>query len=85
MIDAENGISPGNYVATLTMLWNQSGAFIPFVQNVPITVKIQPSLTQSAASLLVPKSTASIMFYIVLVLVIILIIVAVRTRARRGV
>jgi hypothetical protein len=85
MVDAENGISPGNYVATLTMLWNQSGAFIPFVQNVPITVKIQPSLTQSAASLLVPKSTASIMFYIVLVLVIVLIIVAVRTRARRGV
>ncbi len=84
MVDAESGVSPGNYKVTLTMLWNQSGSLIPFIQNVPLTVKIQPSLGQSAANLLVPRSIASIMFYVVVILVIALIVVAIRARARRA-
>ncbi len=83
MVDAESGVSPGNYKVTLTMLWNQSGSLIPFIQNVPLTVKIQPSLGQSVANLLVPRSIASIMFYVVVILVIALIVVAIRARARR--
>ncbi|KUO88305.1 MAG: hypothetical protein AT712_06680 [Caldivirga sp. CIS_19] len=81
MVDVQNGINPGDYRATLTLLWNQTGSLIPMVQNDAFTIHVNPSLSQQFVSLLIPNKPSSILFYIVLILVIILIALLARSRA----
>jgi len=81
MVDAQNGINPGDYRVTLTLLWNQTGSLIPMVQNDAFTIHVNPSLSQQFVSLLIPNKPSSILFYIVLILVIILIALLARSRA----
>ncbi|WP_291767209.1 COG1361 S-layer family protein [Caldivirga sp. UBA161] len=81
MVDVQNGINPGDYKVTLTLLWNQTGSLIPMVQNDEFTVHVNPSLSQQFVSLLIPNKLASILFYVVLILIIILLVLLARSRS----
>ncbi|MGC9136092.1 MAG: COG1361 S-layer family protein, partial [Caldivirga sp.] len=81
MVDVQNGIDPGNYKVTLTLLWNQTGSLIPMVQNDEFTIHVNPSLSQQFVSLLIPNKVSSMLFYIVLVLVIVLLVLLARSRS----
>ena len=81
MVDVQNGIDPGNYKVTLTLLWNQTGSLIPMVQNDEFTIHVNPSLSQQFVSLLIPNKVSSMLFYIVLVLVIVLLVLLARSHS----
>lgn len=82
MVDVQNGLNPGNYQITLTMLWNQTGSLIPMVTNEVVTIHLNPSLSQEFVSILIPNKLSSILFYIVLILIIILLALAARSRSK---
>ncbi|ABW02459.1 COG1361 S-layer family protein [Caldivirga maquilingensis] len=80
MVDVQNGINPGDYKVTLTLLWNQTGSLIPMVQNDEFTIHVNPSLSQQFISLLIPNKVSSILFYVVLILIIVLLALLARSR-----
>ncbi len=67
VVDVSGGASVGSYPLTLTLVWNQTGSLVPFVQNDHFFVSITPPLT----SVIVQNPA----FYIAIVVVIIIIVV----------
>ncbi|MEM1620558.1 MAG: hypothetical protein QXX62_09545 [Metallosphaera sp.] len=67
VVDVSGGASVGSYPLTLTLVWNQTGSLVPFVQNDHFFVTVTPPLT----SVIVQNPA----FYIAIVVVIIIIIV----------
>ncbi|MEM0279772.1 S-layer protein [Metallosphaera sp.] len=69
VIDVSGGASVGSYPLTLTLLWNQTGSFVPFVQNDHFIVNVTPPLT----SVLLQNP----LFYIAIIIIIVIIVVAI--------
>ncbi|AKV73709.1 MULTISPECIES: COG1361 S-layer family protein [Metallosphaera] len=67
VVDVSGGASVGSYPLTLTLVWNQTGSLVPFVQNDHFFVTVTPPLT----SVIVQNPA----FYIAIVVVIIIIVV----------
>ncbi|WP_240938867.1 COG1361 S-layer family protein [Metallosphaera hakonensis] len=68
VVDVSGGASVGSYPLTLTLVWNQTGSFVPFVQNDHFTVNVSPPLT----TVLLENPA----FYIAIIIVIIIVVVA---------
>ncbi|QKR00447.1 S-layer protein [Metallosphaera tengchongensis] len=75
VIDVSGGASAGSYPLTLTLVWNQTGSFVPFVQNDQFHVTVSPPLT----SVLLQDPA----FYIALIVVVIVIIILIVLLSRR--
>ncbi|QIW24815.1 hypothetical protein EWF20_12220 [Sulfolobus sp. S-194] len=89
VVDVSGGVQAGNYTMAITLLWNQTGALFPFVQNDKFTLQVSPSAFSNLISqgIIVEvnntKYTISWLVIIVVIVIIILIIVGIALRSRR--
>ncbi|EHP70573.1 S-layer domain-containing protein [Metallosphaera yellowstonensis MK1] len=75
VVDVSGGASPGYYPLTLTLVWNQTGSFVPFVQNDHFQVQVTPPLTSVIAQ--------NPLFYVGIVIVVVIIVILLLVLRRR--
>jgi S-layer domain len=75
VVDVSGGASPGYYPLTLTLTWNQTGSFVPFVQNDHFQVQVTPPLTSVIAQ--------NPLFYVGIVIVVVIIVILLLVLRRR--
>ena len=89
IVDVSGGAGTGNYTLTLTLVWNQTGALFPFVQNDKFTVQVSPSVFQNLLTegitfqVGTSKYTIGWLYIIIaLIIIVLIIVVAVRVASR---
>jgi len=78
VIDVAGGISAGHYAQSVTLVWNQTGSFVPFVQADQFQINVSPPFTQVLLSEL-----SSIYVIAIIIVVVVLAVLVVLLRARR--
>jgi len=75
VVDVSGGASTGYYPLTLTLVWNQTGSFVPFVQNDHFQVQVTPPLTSVIAQ--------NPLFYVGILIVVVIIVILLLVLRRR--
>jgi hypothetical protein len=78
VIDVAGGISAGHYAQSVTLVWNQTGSFVPFVQADQFQINVSPPFTQVLLSEL-----SSIYVIAIIIVVVVVAVLVVLLRARR--